>query len=377
LQLVATNCMVAFCAAAPARACVASTSTASTTTIRNASASASASSRPIRNASSRRGARRVLRVGEARTTSIVATATPSTGGTADSGTRASRRRLRRALEAGSGVDGTVGGKAGGTRDPTVSVPANRDGTPRGFVRAGGDTDETTAKTGRTGSESGVRTAVSFQTEPTANGGKSETAKDAQSDEPAKGEQPSSSSANTHHHQSRLPVQRNSHVHLGASASVPDALRKIRHGLRELVRDAVSGADTKFHSGVVRFTVAAPRNVDALEWLTNIHANSSNRKALLPAYYLSPRTPPPAVRSGDGDDTEDFGADTSRRGYGGGKQKSKAREKKIIAEPSAWRADPRGAVAAVGGAVVFTGDGGFDAVRISQSPHSADWLLIQD
>ena len=173
------------------------------------------------------------------------------------------------------------------------------------------------------------------------------------------------------------MQRNSHVHLGASASVPDALRKIRHGLRELVRDAVSGADTKFHSGVVRFTVAAPRNVDALEWLTNIHANSSNRKALLPAYYLSPRTPPPAVRSGDGDDTEDFGADTSRRGYGGGKQKSKAREKKIIAEPSAWRADPRGAVAAVGGAVVFTGDGGFDAVRISQSPHSADWLLIQD
>ena len=59
------------------------------------------------------------------------------------------------------MDGTVGGKAGGTRDPTVSVPANRDATPRGFVRAGGDTDETTAKTGRTGSESGVRTAVSF------------------------------------------------------------------------------------------------------------------------------------------------------------------------------------------------------------------------
>jgi hypothetical protein len=51
------------------------------------------------------------------------------------------------------------------------------------------------------------------------------------------------------------------------------------------------------------------------------------------YYFSPRTPPPAVRSGKGDDGGGGGNGHLGGGNGGG----------TYAEPPEWRADPRGAV----------------------------------
>ena len=107
--------------------------------------------------------------------------------------------------------------------------------------------------------------------------------------------------------------------------------------------------------------------------TNANLQIDARSRLLPAYYLSPRTPPPAVRSGDGDDAAGDGDDVTY-GRGAGTTASGASDdlrddlrndlrsgarRNDVAEPSSWRADPRGAVAAAGGAVVWTGGDGFD------------------
>jgi hypothetical protein len=46
----------------------------------------------------------------------------------------------------------------------------------------------------------------------------------------------------------LPVETCQHVHLGSAAGVPDALRRIRGGLRGLVHDVSSGAMPPFRSG---------------------------------------------------------------------------------------------------------------------------------
>jgi hypothetical protein len=168
--------------------------------------------------------------------------------------------------------------------------------------------------------------------------------------------------------SKLAVETSQRVHCGSAASVPDALRRLRSKLRDLTLDASDGVLPPFTSGVVRLTVFTPRHVDALEWLRGAHANARSRVSananaadpLLPAYYLSPRTPPPAVRSGDGDDAVDDETNgyTHRRERDGRKLKEGVKVNDV-AEPSSWRADPRGAVAAAGGAVVWTGSDGFD------------------
>ena len=172
------------------------------------------------------------------------------------------------------------------------------------------------------------------------------------------------------------METSQHRHLGTAASVPDALRKLRLGLRDLARDAADGSLPPFSSGLVRLVASAPRHVDALEWLRAVRAcddaivtvddddavTSRRQSSLLPAYYLSPRTPPPAVRSGDGDDgSDETESPRSSRGDCGVESAVKKRrnENDDVAEPSSWRADPRGAVAAVGGAVVWTGSDGFD------------------
>jgi isochorismate synthase/2-succinyl-5-enolpyruvyl-6-hydroxy-3-cyclohexene-1-carboxylate synthase/2-succinyl-6-hydroxy-2,4-cyclohexadiene-1-carboxylate synthase/O-succinylbenzoate synthase len=125
---------------------------------------------------------------------------------------------------------------------------------------------------------------------------------------------------------------------------------LRTGLRGLVQDAAQGALPPFRSGLVRLTVAVPRTVDALEWLGNLPRDDP---ALLPMYYLSPRTPPPAVRSGNGDDAaKHVTNDTNENG---------AEDKH--AEPPEWRADPRGAVGAAGGACVWTGSERFGAEQL--------------
>ena len=68
---------------------------------------------------------------------------------------------------------------------------------------------------------------------------------------------------------QLPVETCQHVHLGSAAGVPDALRRIRGGLRGLVHDVSSGAMPPFRSGVIRLTAAVPRTVDSLEWLSDL------------------------------------------------------------------------------------------------------------
>ena len=178
-------------------------------------------------------------------------------------------------------------------------------------------------------------------------------------------------------QTRLAVETFRQTHLGAAASVPEALRVLRAAVVALANDTdTDGSPSMFSSGLVRFTASVPRHVDALEWLRGAHSNANlqidARSRLLPAYYLSPRTPPPAVRSGDGDDAAGDGDDVTY-GRGAGTTASGASDdlrddvrndvrgvrRNDVAEPSSWRADPRGAVAAAGGAVVWTGGDGFD------------------
>mmetsp|Transcript_12837 Transcript_12837/g.50206 ORF Transcript_12837/g.50206 Transcript_12837/m.50206 type:complete len:431 (-) Transcript_12837:1175-2467(-) len=119
---------------------------------------------------------------------------------------------------------------------------------------------------------------------------------------------------------RPPVETCQHVHLGSASSVAEALARVRAGLRGLTQDASGqsrGSVPPFASGVVRLTVAVPRTVDALEWLRSLPEHddlddddqfgddaAGVKAALLPRYYLSPRTPPPAIRSGEGDDGGD-------------------------------------------------------------------------
>lgn len=167
---------------------------------------------------------------------------------------------------------------------------------------------------------------------------------------------------------RPPVETCQHVHLGAASSVAEALTSIRDGLRGLTEDASAGwgestgvgsSSTRsmppFASGVVRLTVAVPRTVDALDWL---RALPNDDAALSPRYYLSPRTPPPAIRSGEGDDGEP-GTEVNyviNQTNANGKD----RPPKVYAEPPEWRADPRGAVGACGAACLWTGEDKFGA-----------------
>ena len=167
---------------------------------------------------------------------------------------------------------------------------------------------------------------------------------------------------------RPPVETCQHVHLGAASSVAEALTSIRDGLRGLTEDASAGwgestgvgsSSTRsmppFASGVVRLTVAVPRTVDALDWL---RALPNDDASLSPRYYLSPRTPPPAIRSGEGDDGEP-GTEVNyviNQTNANGKDKPP----KVYAEPPEWRADPRGAVGACGAACLWTGEGKFGA-----------------
>ena len=121
-----------------------------------------------------------------------------------------------------------------------------------------------------------------------------------------------------------------------------------------------------------------RDTSALEWLRRaLERESANRRALAAsarAYYLSPRTPPPAVRSGDGDDAAGDGDDVThtdaarrndrerrlRRFTRRCTKRCTRREtKRRRGAFFVARADPRGAVAAAGGAVVWTGGDGFD------------------
>ena len=193
---------------------------------------------------------------------------------------------------------------------------------------------------------------------------------------------------------RPPVETCQHVHLGSASSVAEALARVRAGLRGLTQDASGqsrGSVPPFASGVVRLTVAVPRTVDALEWLRSLPEHddlddddqfgddaAGVKAALLPRYYLSPRTPPPAIRSGEGDDggdehrhnrgtrdrgkgpgptNDDGGADGGADGVADG---SRTRRRRPQAEPPEWRADPRGAAAAAGAACVWTGPSAFGA-----------------
>ena len=192
---------------------------------------------------------------------------------------------------------------------------------------------------------------------------------------------------------RPPVETCQHVHLGSASSIAEALARVRAGLRGLTQDASGhdgasggGSMPPFASGVVRLTVAVPRTVDALEWLRSLpddddlnddgEGGDDAGKALLPRYYLSPRTPPPAIRSGEGDDggdenrhrqgvhdrgkgpgpMNDGGADGGADGDADGSRTRKRPQ----AEPPEWRADPRGAAAAAGAACVWTGPSAFGA-----------------
>mgnify|MGYP001968777946 CR=1 FL=1 len=197
---------------------------------------------------------------------------------------------------------------------------------------------------------------------------------------------------------RPPVETCQHVHLGSASSVAEALARVRAGLRGLTQDASGhdgasggGSMPPFASGVVRLTVAVPRTVDALEWLRSLPddddfddfkdsgddtAGEAAAAALLPRYYLSPRTPPPAIRSGEGDDGGDEYRHRGVHGRGkgpgpmndddlddggadGGADGSRTR-RRPQAEPPEWRADPRGAAAAAGAACVWTGPSAFGA-----------------
>ena len=185
---------------------------------------------------------------------------------------------------------------------------------------------------------------------------------------------------------RPPVETCQHVHLGSASSVAEALARVRASLRSLTQDASRGSMPPFASGVFRLTVAVPRTVDALEWLRSLPEHddlddddsgddAGGDDPLLPRYYLSPRTPPPAIRSGEGDDGGDehreYNRGTRDRGKGpgptnddggadGGADGSRTRRRRPQAEPPEWRADPRGAAAAAGAACVWTGPSAFGA-----------------
>lgn len=318
-----------------------------------------------------------------------ASATPSTGGAGGGGTRASRRRERRALAKGAPSDPPDPPSGGGSR----AVDAKRVPAPTGALVV----DARGAAVGRDGAvDAKADTSASAEVSSEASRAREETPEtrafdgvsseistrapklrdtfeDASTSEgaeapPKNNKREGRDVSGGRRSTSKLAVETSQRVHCGSAASVPDALRRLRSKLRDLTLDASDGVLPPFTSGVVRLTVFTPRHVDALEWLRGAHANarsrvSSNANAadpLLPAYYLSPRTPPPAVRSGDGDDTVDDETNgyTHRRERDGRKLKEGVKVNDV-AEPSSWRADPRGAVAAAGGAVVWTGSDGFD------------------
>ena len=322
-------------------------STPSTSTIRSSSSASTSARAPIFASTVRRGNRRGSHNNKSSLVSLTtASATPSTGGTGGGGTRASRRRERRALQslqsggAGNGVaNGVTDGVTGVSGDQTETS-----NTPNGAASTQTKTILPPAVTVVTDTQ-GDEQRANDETRPL---------------EQTLGETKTSRQTAP----SSLPVETNRTVHLGATATAPEALRKIRLGLRDLVRDYSLGTVPPFTSGVVRFTVAVPRHIDALNWLRSV--DTSSNVSLLPAYYLSPRTPPPAVRSGDGDNSEDDEDAYSSIGGGSrvdsshGKKSKNQNESKVVAEPSSWRADPRGAVAAVGGAVVWTGPDAFES-----------------
>ena len=306
-----------------------------------------------------------------------ASATPSTGGAGGGGTRASRRRERRALAKGATSDPPDPPSGGGSR----AVDAKRVPAPTGALVV----DARGAAVGRDGAVDAKADISAEATPPRAFDGVSsdnttrapklrDTFEDASTSEgaeapPKNNKREGRDVSGERRSTSKLAVETSQRVHCGSAASVPDALRRLRSKLRDLTLDASDGVLPPFTSGVVRLTVFTPRHVDALEWLRGAHANARSRVSananaprdpLLPAYYLSPRTPPPAVRSGDGDDAVDDETNgyTHRRERDGRKLKEGVKVNDV-AEPSSWRADPRGAVAAAGGAVVWTGSDGFD------------------
>ena len=347
---------------AAARARVAPTATASAGPIRDASASTSSASRSVLRAVPRRPLRRVGS-GAPKVSSTRASATPSSGGAGGGGTRASRRRERRALERKAETSDPKGDPPNGNGVGSRAVDAERVPAPTGALVV----DARGEAVGRDGASSvpsasrptrrppGMISARSRDADDEAD----DEADDDDADDDASRDASSRTKPSARSASSALAVETSQHKHLGAAASVPDALRKLRAGLRDLARDAADGSLPPFSSGLVRLVASAPRHVDALEWLRGARANGDvvSRSPLLPAYYLSPRTPPPAVRSGDGDDGPDEAESASapRRGA----RVERARARNDVAEPSSWRSDPRGAVAAVGGAVVWTGADGFD------------------
>ena len=213
-------------------------------------------------------------------------------------------------------------------------------------------------------------------DPSAGGGELETTRaavatdaadivpaldDDDDDDDASSRAASSSASSSSSSRTRSPVETSQHIHLGAAASASDALRRLRDGLRGLVLDAGGGAVPPFRSGLFRLTVAIPRGADALEWLSRLPRDAP---ALLPMYYMSPRTPPPSVRAeragaggargrsaadDDDDDDDSFAASENAAAH---------------AEPPGWRADPRGAVAAAGGACVWTSPDAFGATQLA-------------
>ena len=344
---------------AAARARVAPTATTLAGPIRDASASTSSASRSVLGAGPRRALRRVGS-GASRAPSTRASATPSTDGGGGGGTRASRRRERRALAKGEKSHLPDDHPNGGSR----AVDAKRVPAPTGALVV----DARGVAVGRDGA---APNAGSDQT------AEAQTPDEAETTKPASDVGVTASQKRSAAGQTRLAVETFRQTHLGAAASVPEALRVLRAAVVALANDTdTDGSPSMFSSGLVRFTASVPRHVDALEWLRGAHSNANlqidARSRLLPAYYLSPRTPPPAVRSGDGDDAAGDGDDVTY-GRGAGTTASGASDdlrddvrndvrgarRNDVAEPSSWRADPRGAVAAAGGAVVWTGGDGFD------------------
>ena len=288
-------------AAARARVAPAATSSGP---IRNASASTSSASRSILGAGPRRFLRRAGEFCDSRVSSTRASATPSTGGAGGGGTRASRRRERRALAKGATSDPPDPPSGGGSR----AVDAKRVPAPTGALVV----DARGVAVGRDGA---VPNAGSDQA------AEAQTPDEAETTKPASDVGATASQKRRAAGQTRLAVETFRQTHLGAAASVPEALRVLRAAVVALANDTdTDGSPSMFSSGLVRFTASVPRHVDALEWLRGAHSNANlqidARSRLLPAYYLSPRTPPPAVRSGDGDDAAGDGDDvTYGRGAG--------------------------------------------------------------
>ena len=281
--------------------------------------------------------------------SRVARATPrasAADGIPSKGTRASRRSQRRLERNGGAVGGASGDAAGASSAPSSS-PASP---------AGDDVDA-----GALADPAAVAIAS-----PPGDDVDTDATRDRSPSPPVPPRAPARAAAPST--RPVLPVDTCQHVHLGSGGGGPDALRRLRRGLRDLVRDAADGSLPPFRSGVVRLTVAVPRTVDALEWLAELPADD----ALLPSYYVSPRSPPPAVRSGDGDDGGDDDTIATSRGargvgppYGSSESPHIERgDRDRHAEPPEWRSDPRGATAAAGSARIWTGDGAFGAAQLA-------------